>query len=181
VQLNKTMTMTEQDIPLTRQEALQVQPNQRVFQFKVNARRAYPVHYFCDNEEGLCNRNMYAICTYHRVWYGVKPDQSNGEPVLGEPALEIHTYDIKDQAGQIKPDSDNEPAQDPIDNEIRRSPIHISSIQTAAPVMSAMRMQPVVTIHTGGSNAPPSRPRTPPQMGETTLASLQNRLNMALR
>jgi hypothetical protein len=120
--------ISKQIISLLRDEALQVQPNQRAFQFKVNSRTAYPVHYFRNNEEGLCNRNAYAVCTYHRVWYRVKPDQSTGEPVLGEPALGIHTYDIEDQGSQSKPDNDNEQEQDPINNKIRRSPINISPI-----------------------------------------------------
>jgi hypothetical protein len=47
------------------------------------------VHYFCDNEEGVHNRNAYAVCIYHGVWYKVKLDQHLGEPVLEEPALEI--------------------------------------------------------------------------------------------
>jgi hypothetical protein len=106
-----------------REEALQVQPNQRVFRFKANARRVYPMHYFCDNEEGLCNRNAYAVCIYHVAWCRVKSDLTTREPVLGEPALEIHTYDIEDQGGHSEPDSDNEPEQDLINDKIRRSPV----------------------------------------------------------
>jgi hypothetical protein len=49
----------------------------------------YPVHYFCDNKKGVCNWNAYAVYIYHGVWYQVKPDQSTGEPVLGEPALAV--------------------------------------------------------------------------------------------
>jgi hypothetical protein len=116
----------EQSIPLTREEALQVQPNSRVFHFEVNARRAYPVHYFCDNTEGVWNRNVYTVCMYHGVWYQVKPDQVTGKPVLTEAALKIHAYDIKDQDGHSKLDSNNEQQSDPIDNMICRSPINIS-------------------------------------------------------
>jgi hypothetical protein len=98
--------------------------------------------------------------------------------VLAETALEIHTYNIEDQDGQSKPDSDNEQQTDPTDNTICRSPINISPVQAAAPIMSAMRMQPAVTVQAGGGNAPPSRLGTPPAM--MTLASLQMRLNAAL-
>jgi hypothetical protein len=123
------MTMTvKQGIPLMREEALQVQPNSRVFQFEANARRAYPVHYFCDNTEGVWNCNAYVVCTYHGMWYQVKPDQVTSEPVLAEVALEIHAYNIEDQDGQSKPDSDNEPQSDPIDDMICRSPINISPV-----------------------------------------------------
>jgi hypothetical protein len=52
---DKMMSTIEQSIPLSREEALQVQPNKQVFRFEPNARRVYPVHYFCDNEEGVCN------------------------------------------------------------------------------------------------------------------------------
>jgi hypothetical protein len=65
----------------------------------VNTRRVYPVHYFCDNEEGVCNRNTYTVCTYHGMWYQVKPDQTTGEQVLAEVVLEIHAHDIKDPNG----------------------------------------------------------------------------------
>jgi hypothetical protein len=62
------MTMaTEQSIPLTREEVLQAQPNQWVFQFEVNAGRVYPVHYFCDNTKGVRNHNAYAVCTYQSL------------------------------------------------------------------------------------------------------------------
>jgi hypothetical protein len=115
---------------------------------------------------------------YHRAWYRVKPNQTTGEPVLGEPALEVHAHNIKDQGGQSEPDSDNECEQDPINNKIRRSPIWISPARTTR-AMSATRMQPAITVQVGGSNAPPSRPRTPP--AGTTLVSLQNRLNVVLR
>jgi hypothetical protein len=118
------------------------------------------------------------VCTYHGVWYQVKPDQATGEPVLAEVALGIHTYDIEDQDGQSKPDSDNKQQSDPINDEIRRSPINISPIRAAVPIMSATRMQPVITVQVGGGNAPPLRLGTPPAM--TTLASLQMRLNAAL-
>jgi hypothetical protein len=148
----------------------------------VNARRAYPVHYFCNNKEGVCNWNAYAVCIYHRAWYRVKPDQTTGEPVLGEPALEIHTYDIEDQGGHSEPDSDNEQQPDLIDNEIRRSLIHISPTRMTI-AMSTTRTQPVIMVQVGGSNAPSSRPGTPPTGVPLTgmmLASLQNRLNAAL-
>jgi hypothetical protein len=105
---DKTTTTVEQSIPLMREEALQVQPNSRVFRFEANARRAYPVHYFCNNTEGVRNRNAYAVCMYHGTWYQVKPDQGTGEPVLAEAALEVHAYDIEDQDGHSEPDSDNE-------------------------------------------------------------------------
>jgi hypothetical protein len=121
------------------------------------------------------------VCTYHGVWYRVKPDQVTREPVLAEVALEIHTYNIEDQDGQSEPDSNNEQQMDPINDEIRRSPVNISPTQAAAPVMSMTRTQPVITVQAGGGNAPPSRSGTPPQMGGMTLASLQNRLNMVLR
>jgi hypothetical protein len=174
------MTTIEQGIPLSRDKALQVQPNRQVFRFKANARRVYPVYYLFNNKEGLCNRNAYTVCTYHGAWYRVKLNQSTREPVLGEPALGIHTYDIEDQNSQEQPDSNNKQQMDPIDDEIRRSPINISPAQVAAPVMSATRTQPVITVQVGGGSAPPSRPGTPP-VGGTTLASLQNRLNAALR
>jgi hypothetical protein len=176
---DKITTTVGQSIPLTREEALQAQPNSRVFRFEANARRAYPVHYFCDNTEGVRNHNAYTVCTYHGVWYQVKPDQVTGKPVLAEAVLEIHAYDIKDQDGQSEPDSNNKQQMDPTDNAIWRSPINISPVQAAAPVMSATRMQPAITVQVGGGNAPPSRPGTPPAM--TTLASLQMRLNAALQ
>jgi hypothetical protein len=102
------MMTSKQSIPLMREEALQAQPNRQVFQFEMNARRVYPVHHFCNNEEGVYNRNAYAVCMYHRVWYQVKPDQVTGEPVLVEAALGINVYNIEDQDGQSKPDSNNE-------------------------------------------------------------------------
>jgi hypothetical protein len=171
------MTTTGQQIvPLTREEALQGQPNWWVFQFEANARRAYPVHYFCDNEEGVCNRNTYTVCIYHGAWYRVKLDPTTGEPVLGEPALEIHAYDIEDQGGHSELDSDNEQQQDPIDKEIRHSPIHISPARMTM-AMSVTRTQLAIMVQVGRGSAPPSRPGMPP----TTLASLQNRLNAALR
>jgi hypothetical protein len=101
--------------------------------------------------------------------------------VLTEVALGIHIYDIKDQDSQSEPDSNNEQQVDLIDDEIRRSPINISPTQAAAPVMSATRTQPVITVQVGGGNAPPLRPGTPPQTGGMMLASLQNRFNAALR
>jgi hypothetical protein len=101
------MSTIEQSIPLLREEALQAQPNKQVFRFEPNTRRAYSVHYFCDNEEGVCTRNAYAVCVYHGVWYRVKPDQHTGEPVLGEPALAIHTHNIEDQAEQSQQSSDD--------------------------------------------------------------------------
>jgi hypothetical protein len=174
---SKTTTTGQQEIPWTREEALQGQPNRRVFQFEANTRRAYPVHYFCDNKEGLCNRNAYAVCIYHGAWYKVKLNQTTGEPVLREPALEVHTYNIEDQEGQSKPDSDNEQQWDLINDKIRRSPIWISLARTTV-AMSATRTQPAITVQVGGGNAPPLRPGTP-LMG-TTLASLQNWLNVAL-
>jgi hypothetical protein len=171
----------EQSIPLSREEALQVQPNQQVFRFESSTRRAYPVPYFCDNEKGVYNRNAYAVCTYHGAWYQVKLDQSTGEPVLGEPALGIHAYDIEAQDEQSQQSSDDKQQMDLIDDEIRRSPVTISPIQASVPIMSMMRTSPVITVQVGGSNALPSRPGTPPQTGGTTLASLQSRLNVALR
>jgi hypothetical protein len=45
--------------------------------------------------------------------------------------------------------------------------------------MSMMRTSPVITVTAGGSGAPPSRPETLP--ATMTLASLQMRLNAALR
>jgi hypothetical protein len=44
-----------------------------------------------------------------------------------------------------------------------------------------MRTSPVITVAAGGSGAPPLRPGTPPQAETTILASLQMRLNVALR
>jgi hypothetical protein len=117
-----------QSIPLMREEVLQVQPNSRVFRFEANTRRAYPVHYFCDNTEGVWNCNAYTVCMYHSTWYRVKPDQATGKLVLAEAALEIHAYNIEDQDGYSKPDSDNEQQLDPIDDMIRRSPINISPV-----------------------------------------------------
>jgi hypothetical protein len=175
---DKTTMTVEQSIPLTREEALQVQPNSRVFQFEANARRVYLVHYFCDNTEGVWNRNAYAVCTYHGMWYQIKPDQTTTKPVLAEAALEIHVYDIEDQDGQSKPDSNNEQQSDLIDDAIHRSPIRISPVRAAHPIMLVTRMQPAITIQVGGANAPPLRPGTPPAM--TMLASLQMRLNAAL-
>jgi hypothetical protein len=123
------MTMTvKQNVPLTREEALQAQPNSRVFQFEANARRAYPVHYFCNNPEGVQNRNAYAVCTYHGTWYRVRPDQATGEPVLTEVAQEVHVYDIEDQGGQSELDSNNEQQRDPTDDAICQSPINISPV-----------------------------------------------------
>jgi hypothetical protein len=113
------------------------------------------------------------------MWYQVRPDQETGELVLAEVALEIHAYDIEDQDGHSKPDSDNEQQSDLINDTIRRSPINISPVWTAAPVMSATRMQPAITVQVGGGNSLPSRPGTPPAM--MTLASLQMRLNAALQ
>jgi hypothetical protein len=92
--------------------------------------------------------------------------------VLAEAALGIHAYNIEDQDSQSEPDSDNEQHTDLINDKIRRSPINISPTQVAAPVMSVTRTQPVITVQAGGSNALPSRPGTPPQMGGMTLASL---------
>jgi hypothetical protein len=69
---------------------------------------------------------------------------------------------------------------DLIDDKIQRSPINISSIQVAPPIMSVMRMQPAITVQAGEGNAPPLRSGTPP-MGGMTLASLQSRLNVALK
>jgi hypothetical protein len=100
--------------------------------------------------------------------------------VLTEVALRIHVYDIEDQEGQSEPDSENEQQMDLINDEIRRSPINISPVQMAPPVMSATRTQPVITVQAGGGNALPLRPGTPPVSG-MTLASLQSRLNVALR
>jgi hypothetical protein len=121
------------------------------------------------------------VCTYHGAWYQVKPDKVTGEPVLREAALEIHTYNIKGHENPSKLDSDNEPQEDLINSEIRRSPIAISPIRTAAPVMSVTRTQPTITTPVGGSNAPPLRPGTPPVMMGTMLASLQSRLHAALQ
>jgi hypothetical protein len=78
--------------------------------------------------------------------------------VLREVALEIHAYDIEGQENPSEPDSDNEQQEDPINSKIRRSPIMISPIRTAAPVMSATRTQLTITMHVGGNNAPLSRP-----------------------
>jgi hypothetical protein len=140
----------------------------------------YPIHYFCDNEEGVCNRNAYAVCTYHRAWYQVKPDQVTGEPVLTEVALRIHTYDIEDQEGQSEPDSKGKQQMDLINDKIRRSPVNISPVQAAPPVMSMTRTQPVITVQVGGGNALPLRSGTPPVSG-LTFVSLQSRLNTVLR
>jgi hypothetical protein len=161
LQQDKLMSTIEQSISLLREEALQVQPNRRVFRFEQNARRAYPVHYLCDNEEGVHNQNAYTVCTYHRVWYQVKPDQSTGELVLGELALAIHVYDIKDRVKQSQLSSNNKQGMDPINDKIRRSPATISPIQASAPAMSVMRISPVITVMAGGSGAPPLRPGTP--------------------
>jgi hypothetical protein len=113
------------------------------------------------------------------MWYRVKPDQVTGEPVLAEAVLDIHAHDIKDQDSQSEPDSDDKCQPDPINNKIRRSPINISPIWAAVPIMSATRMQPAITVQVGGGNALPSRSGIPPAM--MTLASLQSRLNAALR
>jgi hypothetical protein len=145
------MSTIEQGIPLTREEALQAQPNRWVFRFEPNARRAYPVHYFCDNEEGACNRNAYAVCIYHGVWYWVQPDCNTGEPVLGEPALAIHVHDIEDEDKSSQQSSDDEQQIDPVDNEIRRSPATISPIWSSALTMLATRTNPVTMITAGGS------------------------------
>jgi hypothetical protein len=98
--------------------------------------------------------------------------------VLAEAALEIHAYNIEDQDGHSEPNSDNKQQSDPIDNTIRQSPINISPVRAAVPIMSATRTQPAITVQAGGGNALSSRPGTPPAM--TTLASLQMRLNAAL-
>jgi hypothetical protein len=85
----------------------------------VNNWRAYLVHYFCNNEEGICNRNAYAVCIYHGAWYQVKPNQETGEPVLGEPALAVHVYNMEDKPQPSEQSSDDGQRMDPIDNEIR--------------------------------------------------------------
>jgi hypothetical protein len=84
------------------------------------------------------------------VWYRVKPNQHTGEPVLGEPALEIHAYNTKDQNEESQQSSDDEQRIDPLDDEIRRSPATISPIQIAAPIMlTTTRMTPLVTVTMG--------------------------------
>jgi hypothetical protein len=111
--------INEQSIPLSREEALEVQLNKQVFQFEANNQRVYLVHYFCNNKEGICNRNAYAVCIYHGAWYQVKLDQETGEPVLGEPALAIHTYDVEDKPQPSKQSSNNGHRTDPINDKIR--------------------------------------------------------------
>jgi hypothetical protein len=168
------MSNIKQNIPLTREEALQVQPNKWVFRIKQNARRAYPVHYFCNNEEGVHNRNAYTVCIYHRVWYQVKPDQETGEPVLGAPALEVHAYNQEDGI-ESSYDSTNKQEPDPVDTEIRHSPVTISPTQAVSPVMSTTtRMTPLVTMMMGWA-------ATLPPVAGVTPASIQNRINAVLR
>jgi hypothetical protein len=175
------MSTTKQSIPLLREEALQAQPNKQVFRFEPNTRRAYPVHYFCDNKEGIHNKNTYAVCIYHRAWYQVKPDQHTGEPVLGELALAIHTHDIEDEDRSSQQSSNNKQQMDPVNDKIRRSPATISPIQLSAPMMLATWTSPVITVMARGSGTPPPRQGTPPPVVGATPASIQSRMNAVLR
>jgi hypothetical protein len=181
IAMDKITSIIKQSIPLSREEALQAQLNKQVFRFKPNPRRAYLVHYFCNNEEGVHNKNAYVVCVYHGAWYQVKPDQNTGEPVLGEPALAIHVYDCEDKTKSSQQSSDDEQRMDLVDDKIRRSLATISPIQVSVPTMLVMRTSPVIAVTMGRSGTPPLRQGTPPLVVGATLLSIQTKLNATLR
>jgi hypothetical protein len=105
------------------------------------------VHYFYDNKDGICNRGTYQVCSYYGAWYQVVQDKAMGEPILGEPTPEVHTYDCEDKTKSSQESSD-EQADDPLDEEIRRSPVAISPTRAA---MSMTMTTPAIMITTGQS------------------------------
>jgi hypothetical protein len=101
--------------------------------------------------------------------------------VLGEPALAIHTHDIKDKIRSSQPSSDDKQQTDPVDDKIRRSLATISPVQLSVPTMLATRMSPVITVTVGCSRTLLLRQGTlPPGVG-VTPASIQSRMNAVLR
>jgi hypothetical protein len=84
------------------------------------------------------------------VWYCITQDKTTGEPVLGEPALEVHVYNYKDKT-ELSQESSDEQEVDPIDNKTRRSPVMISPTRAAAPMMFTIMTTPVITITAGHS------------------------------
>jgi hypothetical protein len=84
------------------------------------------VHYYYDNEQGIQNPRAYQVCSYYGAWHRIVQDKETREPRLGEPAPEVHEYNCEDKSSM---DSDKEPGHDPIDDEIRHSPVEISQQQ----------------------------------------------------
>jgi hypothetical protein len=128
------------------------------------------VHYYYDNEEGIQNPGAYQVCSYYDTWCHIVQDKGTREPRLGEPAPEVHTYDCEDKTKSSQ-ESDNKPEPDPIDNEIRHSPMAISPYQVAASMLAtATRMAPTLTVA-------PARAASPAPAIGMTPALIQSKLN----
>jgi hypothetical protein len=130
------------------------------------------VHFYYDNEEGNQNPGAYQVCSYYGAWHCIFQDKKTGEPRLGEPAPEVHAYDYKDKT-KSSLDSDEDLEPDPIDLEIRHSPVEISP-WLAISSMSATRMAPTVTVTL-------ARAVSPAMMTGATPASIQGKFNTVLR
>jgi hypothetical protein len=156
---------------LSREQAFEFQLNQQVYAHKASARRPYMVHYYYDNEQGIWIPGAYQVCSYYSMWHHVVQDKETREPRLGEPAPEVHEYDCEDQT-ESSEDSNKELQPDPIDNEIRHSPISLTLGISMS--MIATRTAPVVMVA-------PARAGSLVPVGGTTPASIQGKLNVALQ
>jgi hypothetical protein len=121
-------------------------------------------------EEGV-HVTAYQVCSYYGVWYHVIQDKETSKPRLGEPAPEVHEYDCEDKT-KFSKDSNKEPEQDPIDDEIRHSPVEVSL--RLGTNMLATRTAPTVMVTL-------ARAASPAPMAGTTPALIKGKLNMALR
>jgi hypothetical protein len=130
------------------------------------------VHFYYNNKEGIWNPGAYQVCSYYGMWHCIVQDKETGEPRLGEPAPKVHKYDCEDKT-KSSSDSSDELERDPIDNEIRHSPVEISPwLGTSS--MSATRMAPTITVT-------PVRAASPTPAAGMTPASIQGKLNVTLR
>jgi hypothetical protein len=86
------------------------------------------VYYYYDNKEGVQNPRAYQVCSYYGMWYHVVQDKKTREPRLGEPAPEVHKYNCEDKTKSSQKSND-ELETDPINNEIRHSPVALTPIK----------------------------------------------------
>jgi hypothetical protein len=106
------------------------------------------------------------------MWHHINQDKETGEPRLGEPAPEVHAYDCEDKT-ESSLDSSEELDRDPLNDEIRHSPVEISP-QLAISSMSVTRMAPTVMVTL-------ARAASPTPVAGMTPALIQGKLNMAFR